>query len=946
MALRVPKHLNHQRKTSVKKVFASFYTTPLRLALLPALLLVCRPLVAEVSFSVTPAAVSDQYTGPIMFQISGLTNGETVRIGKYFDANTNGVIDGQDFHVLGMKVTDGRATVIGGVTNINMPGDWDPNSGLIQFQLSYPTSGIEQRFLGTYAYVLLSSGGRFAPMTNSFTVTNSAYGQSLSGAVQCEGTNVPYAGVMLFAGAGGDSTPVAGTVANASGNYSLRVAPGTYQVWAFRSNYVADMTTAPEVTLGVGETQSAELSLLPATCSISGQYVFPNLTQGISGLLVVCQSTNNQIALGFTDTNGNFTVPVVAGEWEISNDSQALASYGLLGLQSQPRLEITSGNQVLPLLVMPGGGAQFFGTVSDDLGRPLTGVRLSADDDGNQYEAEATTDQDGYYVMMVKGGGWNLGPAGDNPAYGNYIFSDYIRTNLSGGQSVPMNFRGIVATNQISGYVRNSTNGPIAGLEVQCGTASPINGVSYHAPSAHTDDNGYYSFHVANGTWTVQPTCDGDPGLNQLGYPCVNSVNVVVSNNNAVTNFVAETVPTQISGYVRDSSDNPVPNLGLTAYNGINTYVNGGTDGSGHYVLGVSNGSWEVSLLCCGSNSLSQLGYMCVGAQQTNVFNNTAVVNFTVPPAPVHISGYLREASSNPIPNVQVSIHNPASYLDMCPAITDAGGYYSFYVTNGTWRLTVDCAQLTALGYMCLRDISVSVSGADVSTNFTTLPAPFQLSGWLKDAGGNPITNMSVYAYATISGVDFWLDSTTDSSGNYSDRLAAGLWHIGVNCGGDYGLLSRGYQCVEEQAVTISSNSVINFTAASSSSPLQLTTTLLPDGTQNAFYSTTLTASGGQPPYSWALAPGSASLPYYLTLSTNGVISGIPASAGASSFIVRVADAAASTVDRVLTLSVTASTNQPVVVLTAPQVTLPAAAFSSPSTPQPGSITRWKSPLI
>jgi hypothetical protein len=50
----------------------------------------------------------------------------------------------------------------------------------------------------------------------------------------------------------------------------------------------------------------------------------------------------------------------------------------------------------------------------------------------------------------------------------------------------------------------------------------------------------------------------------------------------------------------------------------------------------------------------------------------------------------------------------------------------------------------------------------------------------------------------------------------------------------------------------------------------------LPNGTRNTAYNVTLTATGGQPPYMWALAPGSAGLPPGLSVSSGGVISGTP----------------------------------------------------------------------
>jgi hypothetical protein len=69
-----------------------------------------------------------------------------------------------------------------------------------------------------------------------------------------------------------------------------------------------------------------------------------------------------------------------------------------------------------------------------------------------------------------------------------------------------------------------------------------------------------------------------------------------------------------------------------------------------------------------------------------------------------------------------------------------------------------------------------------------------------------------------------------------------------------------------------------------------ISTMSLPDGTQDAAYSATLTAAGGATPYSWSIASGS--LPAGLSLdSSSGMISGTPQFTGTSNFTVQVTDA-------------------------------------------------------
>jgi Putative Ig domain len=72
-------------------------------------------------------------------------------------------------------------------------------------------------------------------------------------------------------------------------------------------------------------------------------------------------------------------------------------------------------------------------------------------------------------------------------------------------------------------------------------------------------------------------------------------------------------------------------------------------------------------------------------------------------------------------------------------------------------------------------------------------------------------------------------------------------------------------------------------------SPLTITTSALPSGTDGVAYSAPMTATGGSPSYTWSISSGS--LPAGLTLAaTTGTISGTPSASGTSSFTATVKD--------------------------------------------------------
>jgi hypothetical protein len=70
--------------------------------------------------------------------------------------------------------------------------------------------------------------------------------------------------------------------------------------------------------------------------------------------------------------------------------------------------------------------------------------------------------------------------------------------------------------------------------------------------------------------------------------------------------------------------------------------------------------------------------------------------------------------------------------------------------------------------------------------------------------------------------------------------------------------------------------------------PLSVTTTQLPQGVTGQSYSAQLQATGGEPPYAWAITSGT--LPPGLTMTSAGVLSGIPTTAGSYPITVQASD--------------------------------------------------------
>lgn len=523
------------------------------------MLLAFHSAMGAVTFTVSPSTVSNTYSGNITLQVAGLTSGDTVVVQKFLDINSNGIIDAADLLVQQFQLTDGQAgMVIGGITNFDVPGDLDTTAGTITAQLHFYNGDFSQRIAGKYLFKLSSPVGHFTALTNSFVVTNFPYAQNFTGNVVSNSTSIHLSNavVLLFpAPRGGDhgpGTPVAGSVVSSSGTYSIPVPPGTYVPMAFKSNFVANYSASPVLTLGVGATINTNLSVTNATTTISGKMEdATNSGIGLPGVFLPASATNGYIAFTFTDTNGNFTigVPVDSGKWKIGDDDSGLILHGYVGWAGGTNVPSGSSGVVL---AYPRASGLFYGNVSDNLGNALQGIDLeSSDVNSNLYSMDAYTDTNGNYELCLVGGlsndsVWQLQVSSSgNPDSTDYVYSTYSSpqnggVSMSVGQVVQANITAIYGSNQISGHVQDNLGNTIAGLGVYA--YANINGINYFPLSEDTDTNGNYVFNVPNGSWDVSVNCSGgSDSLSDMGnYACPSDQLPNILNDNSTNNFIVQ----------------------------------------------------------------------------------------------------------------------------------------------------------------------------------------------------------------------------------------------------------------------------------------------------------------------------------------------------------------------------------------------------------------------
>lgn len=476
--------------------------------------------------------------------------------------------------------------------------------------------------------------------------------------------------------------------------------------------------------------------------------------------------------------------------------------------------------------------------------------------------------------------------------------------NLGNGQTITTNVALTNATAGISGNVADLNNSGLTlpGVMVLGQTEAGFMTV------ATTDTNGNFTVPVRSGQWSVKPD---DLSLIVHGYVGLEEGTNVNAGDTGVTLAVPQATAL-VYGSVKDNLGNPIAAIDVYGEDNDNyVYQTDGYSGTnGNYFVAVPAGNWYVRV----GEDTNPTNYIYSRGLSLTLTNGQAVQwDFTALLATNHITGNVKVNGDNAA-NVWVQANANTSGTDFQTGVDtdDYGNYWLNVAGSNTWTVSVNTRggdHSLPSGYLCGSQI-VTISNDNPVVNFTALLATNHITGHVQKSNSDPIPGVGVWANGTNSSGNFSVFADTDGNGDYSLAVVNGGWVVGLLtcCNSDSldSILGSGnYQNPDNQFTNIvgSVNPAINFTVQPVA-PLQITTTVLPDGTVGDYYDLSLGASGGQPAYSWSLSPESPALPAWLTLDPSGDLHGTPDSPGTNTFSVRVTDSQLHTADTNLTLRI------------------------------------------
>lgn len=246
---------------------------------------------------------------------------------------------------------------------------------------------------------------------------------------------------------------------------------------------------------------------------------------------------------------------------------------------------------------------------------------------------------------------------------------------------------------------------------------------------------------------------------------------------NVTVNIAIDVPNAFITGTVKDSSNNPIPNANVHAYSPMGDSMGAGTitDSTGAYSLQVKAGEYSVGANVPGMPWLPE--------KRVKVGNGLTLtnVNFVFEALEKTISGTVKDSDGRPISKASVVAYrvDPADTNKPLPgfasATTDSSGNFTLFVKpNSYWILSGYVSEFGELPKQIVQVVDTNISGKQLvaASNMGTV----QGTVYAGASGGQRLANATIWAEGV--NVAFGNKAVTNTNGDFSLKLKAGDYKL------------------------------------------------------------------------------------------------------------------------------------------------------------------------
>jgi hypothetical protein len=463
-------------------------------------------------------------------------------------------------------------------------------------------------------------------------------------------------------------------------------------------NTVANLRILFRVVDG-GGSDIALVHILPIT---SGYSIAGSVTPALSTIIVMASVNEDESYMTTTNTDGSYLLYVpTATHYHVGCFDPVNVTGGMVCTTTYDNLLI-NGHLTGYNFVFTAPNSSISGYVRDQDNLPVSNIMVRANTNQGGSEFSASTDNDGYYHIGLASGTWYLN-TDTNPDYNNYLSGQNHVITLGDQENLTTNFT-IYATNgtiQGSTYLDGQLTGSIP-VRADC----PL-GSSYTSSSA----NGTYILKVSSfvdsqgGNFLYVPTEELPDNM----Y-CLDNYQNIMSGAISI-NFNVHIATGGIQGtFYNSQTSQPITDGAWVSAYTNNSNFNANADNNGTYQMGLPAGTYNVT---AGGNN-----YYSSTVSNVSIGNTMITMNFNM--VPVVFTGSLsgtvtNSVTSQPIAGVNIQVNEP-NYSQY--AFTDAQGYYSVQLPNGTFTLYANTPN-----YFNAQLDNLTINNNNLTQNFTMTPS-------------------------------------------------------------------------------------------------------------------------------------------------------------------------------------------------------------------------------
>lgn len=618
-----------------------YFTTPLRMTQ------ATKTITGTISYSNNDVGVSSASINAFRMNGSGFFQTSTDSEGNY-----TLLVGGGDWGVMPQSQGNGDWAYGNGPTNLKFVNDNSVESKTVNFEVDRASSTIRCR--------ILKPDG--TPVGE-----NDGYG----------------VGAFSMQGSGGNGQ------SQGLGVYDIRVPAGSYNInimAPFNSAY--GTPTMDPVTVKEDEIKNiGDITLVEKDATITGSLKVADV--GISGISINANKRNgNGWASTTTDASGNFTMPVVAGEWMIMPMLGADSNYAMIDPPQD--VAVASGASVNVNLTLQSASATINGSLVDGDGNPASvyGYAFAEQEGGGMFGPGGMggSIERGNFSFKVPAGSYTIdaGLAPGSP----YTQGDGVNVTITDGETENVTL--VVKTNDsvIFGAILDENGQPIADVNLFVFANSGINGRNAFQQGT-VNNNGTYTINVSSGDWILGYFIDPSSGY-MSSPPNPDDKFTIASGQTVTKNITLRAANSTITGTVY-KTDGITPETGAfvsvdqrgggaESAEGKGFFSGAQTNQSGVYTVKISSGSYKVRV-----NIPPETGYIAPPEETIVVAaNETSIKNFTLRESDATITGKVTLGGVE----TMAFVYAWADDGGFAQGMSGFNGTYSIDVSSGTtWHI-------------------------------------------------------------------------------------------------------------------------------------------------------------------------------------------------------------------------------------------------------------------